>query len=356
MSFTGTWYKNGPIRIKERHPFVGTGNIVKFKFRNGKLYELNQKQVSLPFHQKCLPQIDKTGIAFRNEGNISVQYFKDELYAMSEFMPPYVLDPESLDTKGIKPAFPSGVHAKVIDDVIWNCYMYGNYMVITKNFNIYKTIFIDCTYYLHDFFINSECMICAIHPYEYDFMKSPLEGIGFSGSTQLFVYYFKEDVHIIYPFPESVKDHIVTHMNVTFHKEEKRIQCFGIPKNDFSFSDIRDNTDYISLPFELSFKYGIVTLRQHWFFVKGDMPVKNDKYIAFVNKKTLYLWNPNTITISQFNFKNLIEEPVWTETNHLLVIEHGYDTMIHTFDETLQLLSSQAIPKVNMSFHGLWKT
>lgn len=358
MTFSGTWYKNGPLRLKNKHPFVGTGNVVRLKFEKGIVSEMEQKKILLPRYQKYLPQIDQNGISFRNEGNLSIQYMNHELYAMAEMMPPYVLNPDTLDTKYIKPSIPSGIHPKVINNTMWNCYLYGKYMILLKQFKHFKTIEFTQNYYVHDFFINEECLIAILNPYEFDCTKAPLEGMDFSGNSQLFIYYFSKDVHVQYPLPEQISKYTITHIgNVIKESSNLKIQCFGIAKGSFNFKDVKPN-QYMSTPLELTVNDSQVKLSQYWTYINGDMPVRFEDKIAFVSTDTVFLWEPSTWTIIRFVFpKSILEEPIWTNSGELLVLAHGdkdSKTKIHTFDTKLNLLNSQAIPKVNMSFHGVW--
>ena len=357
MTFTGTWYKNGPIRKKNTHPFIGNGNIVKYSFNKGKLTSYQQKEVQLPLFQKCLPRIDNKGNVFRNEGNISVIKYKNDLLAMSEMMAPYVLDPETLDTKYVHFSAPCGVHPKVINDDIWNCYCYGNILTIFCNFHLHNVINLEESYYVHDFHIISGEVICVLNKCYIDLYESPLVCLKLSGNSKLLRYVMKHKTYTLYDLPSSMKDHTVTHIaNIEKTKYEMKIRCFAIGKPNFRFKQIENPYEYISTPIEISLS-DTARMTQYWSIINGDMPVCYNNKIAFVNKTIVYIWSPDSWGMSQYIFQEgHIEEPIWTHTGNLIVLQHTEITTIHIFDEYLNLIRRQEIPKTNPSYHGIWVT
>ena len=351
--FNGVWYKNGPLKTK--HPLLGTGNIVKLTFQKGKLVNYRQKQIEIPQIQQFAPTFDKKGFFFKNEGNISVVPYKNNILGLSECMPPYQFD-SNLNQKFSPFLPPSSVHPKVINNQYWNSYIYGKFLIVTCEQSIIYFYELDRSYYTHDFYMDDNYMFWFISPIVTDIQKSVFDGIIFKSPTKMLTLNRKNKIFDIIDLPSEIQNKPIFHIgNVS--KTNHNNYRIGIFSNKIkSFNEIKHPFNYTSIPSSILYNTSFqkTYLLQHHPSSYGDMPkVYNEKTI-FITKNILRVWNKDNIKSRVFDC--LLEEPVWTHEGTILLLGH-YEShsCLFILDDNLDIISSINLPdKLNYSFHGFW--
>lgn len=353
----GTWYKNGPLRTKGKHPFLGKGNILKMDFKDSKCISIKNQEIVIPTFNNVLPRYDKKGLFYKNEGNISVVKHKNDILAISEMMKPYVFDKELNSKMNLKYFINSGVHPISEGNIYWNSYIYGNTLVIFKNNEIYKSYKLNSLHYTHDFFKNEKYFVWIVSEVEFNPNMNLLKSLSMNKDSSIIIYDIIEDKFTQIPFPISIKNRTCFHIgNVMNLKNQVKIQTFM--SNIHSFHEISQPWDLNSIPVEITcdLENRESYLTQYWSTYNGDMPKVNNKdEIIFVGKHILHLWNPKDYDIKTKQFSGILEEPIWTIDNFILLIEHYNDySNIHVIDDKLNIVNTDKKDKLNYSFHGTW--
>lgn len=354
--FSGNCYKNGPTKTK--HPLIGTGKLVKLSFHEGKLINYKQQSINIPQIQKLAPTYNEKGFFFKNEGNISVVQYKENLLAMGETMIPYQFDRELNQLLTPSFLYPSSVHPKIIDNKYWNSYIYGNYLIVTSDQQIMYSHKLEKQYYTHDFFMDDDYMFWFITPISINLQKPIFEGITFKSPTQLLVLNRSRNTFHNIELPEILQSKPVMHFgNVYKVGNNYRIGLFSLP-NFKHFSNIKNPWDFTSIPAEIEFStiFKTTSLLQHHPHKFGDMPSVFEDKTAFISKDTLRIWDNLENHIESRVFDCILEEPIWTHDGHIILVGHyNSKSFVYVLDDKLNIISKTDIPeKLNYSYHGTW--
>lgn len=357
MNFTGSWYKNGPIQKKGKHPFIGTGNIVKLDFEKGKFKSVKETKVIKEDYKLLMPLHEK-------EANLNVIPLKDTILALSEMTFPHELNMNTLQPKFPfnLPYIPASVHPKYVDEVYWNSYIYGNMLVLYKDKSLYKVFHLEDYYYIHDFYMHDEYFVWIPVKTDYDLTKPGIDALKFVYPSIICIYDRKTEEFHQLNLPESIKDRFYSHIgNITVDTNNNiYINAFSVEK-DFSYNDVKRLWDINSIPvsIKVSLKQQETYLEQYWNHITGDLPKEIDEgNLVFINKNTLHKWlTKDKIMINKTYDTLILEEPVSPDNTHVLCIGHHLDNLstdIMTFDNKLNLLDVQTVDKINYSIHGNW--
>lgn len=140
----GTYYKCGPGVFHEHgskvmHPFDGDGIVSAYRFANGRveyqtrIVDTYHRSIERILHGRVFSGAFGTPplmMALKNSANVNIIAWGGVLIVLSECGPPYVLDPETLDTLGPLAPFQEGLPAKTsylpLDDLLRKMHLFGD--------------------------------------------------------------------------------------------------------------------------------------------------------------------------------------------------------------------------------------
>lgn len=201
----GSLFRNGPARFRRpggsaSHWFDGDGLVRRFRLRNGRA-SLAARFVDTPrrrtdtaagavvtggFGTPARPGTPIRSADDANCANISIQFAGDAVWALWEAGSPFEIDPETLETRGMKTLRPdlAGVpylaHPRYQPDgTVWNLGLAGSRALVwrltgTGEVEAADLIELPSASYVHDFTATERNLILVLQPWIQDRGGSPL--------------------------------------------------------------------------------------------------------------------------------------------------------------------------------------
>ncbi len=212
---SGSLFRNGPARFRRpggsaAHWFDGDGLVRRFRIRDGRA-SLAARFVDTPrrrtdtaanavvtggFGTPHAPGVAIASADDVNCANISVQFAGDELWALWESGSPFVIDPETLETRGLKTLRPDLAGMPYLahpryepDGTVWNLGLAGSRAIVwsltsSGALEAAEVVDLPLASYVHDFTATERHLVIVLQPWVQVRQSAPLNS-GFAWKPEL---------------------------------------------------------------------------------------------------------------------------------------------------------------------------
>ena len=352
-NFKGNLYKNSALKPNDNFVLSGRGNINHWKFKENQVSFQSKHVKNFGGKLYC----ERSILPLANLSNVSIHEINGKLYTAGEMARMLEFNRETLEFESLSEFGTTNAHGISNTSCFYTFRNFLKYIQIVdindSNEVTEHTVNLESEHYAHDMCEENENIYFVLNPYKFDIFSSftgklsVVESMDFTqNGTSLLIYNKKTQMHKIVRLPI---DNVVFHHKVI---DDKLFIC--CLKNDFDFLDIKPD-EYNNLCYEilLSDTYEILNINLLPF--KGDMPVRINSSLLFINSHTLYCYDTLSKTYEHIEFQGIIEEPTIVN-NIILINEHLTNkTKLHMIDDDMEVISTYELNQsICHGFHGLF--